>query len=79
MNLKEYKNQKPVQKLQPWSVKITRNEIVQSGNFTSFKGVNLEIVKIWNFNYILINNSGGLWTINEKGHPEKETVFYLIN
>ena len=79
MNLKEYKNQEPVKKLQPWTVKITRNEIIQTGNFTTFKGMNLEIVKIWDFNYILINNYGGLWTINENGQPDKQTVFYLIN
>lgn len=79
MNFTQYKNQNPSEKLKPWTVKITRNEITQTGNFAKFKGMDLEIVKIWNFNYLLINDSGGLWTINENGQPDRQTVFYLID
>lgn len=79
MNLKEYINQKNPQKLAPLTVKVQRSEIKQTGNFARFKNMNLEIVQILGFNYILINNSGIIWTINEIGQPHKLTVFYLIN
>ena len=79
MNLHEYINQKDPQKQALLSVKVTREEIKQIGHFAEFKGMNLEIVNLLGFNYILINNSGGLWTMNDNGTPNKQSVFSLIN
>lgn len=79
MNLQEYTTQENPQRQAPLSVKVTREEIKQTGHFAEFKGMNLEIVNLLGFNYILINNSGGLWTMNDNGTPNKQSVFSLIN
>ena len=79
MNLHEYTTQKNPQRQAPLSVKVRREEIKQTGHFAEIKGMNLEIVKILGFNYILINNRGILWTMNENGQPKELSVFYLIN
>ena len=79
MNLQEYIDQKEPQRQAPLSVKVTREEIKQTGNFSEFKGMNLEIVQLLGFNFILINNKGSLYTITENGQPKEQSVFYLIN
>lgn len=78
MNLQEYVNQKDPQRQAPLSVKVTREEIKQTGHFAQFKGMNLEIVQLLGFKYILINNKGGLWTMDENGQPKEQSVFNLI-
>lgn len=79
MNFQEYVNQKDPQKQAPLSVKVTRQDIKQTGNFAEFKGMNLETVTLLGFNYILINDKGTLYTIDENGQPKEQSVFYLIN
>ena len=79
MNLQEYLNQENPQRQALLSVKVTREEIKQTGHFAEFKGMNLEIVNLLGFNYILVNNKGSLYTMNENGQPKAQSVFYLIN
>lgn len=78
MNLQEYINQKEPQR-QVTPVIVTREEIKQTGHFAQFKGMDLEIVTLLGFKYILINNKGILYTMSENGYPKEQSVFYLID
>lgn len=80
MNLHEYLTQEKPQRLAPCSVKIESKDLRFNGFILNNNGLKMECVTLikLGFNYIILGNSGGLWTMNEKGLPKEQSVFFLI-
>jgi hypothetical protein len=80
MTLQEYINQKDPQPLLNGSVKINQSDLTFRGSVMNKNGQLMEVVTLNRFetNYVVIEKSGMLYTQNEFGYPNKETVFTLI-
>lgn len=81
MNLQEYINQENPVKLAPYSVQVKAEDLRINGNVLNNKGLKMEHVTLlhFGFNYILLSESGSLWTMDENSQPKEQSVFYLIN
>jgi hypothetical protein len=80
MTLQEYINQKDPQPLLNGSVKVTQSDLAFRGSVMNKNGQLMEVVTLnhFGFSYVVIDKSGMLYTQNEIGYPDKETVFTLI-
>ena len=80
MNLHEYINQKDPQPLLNGSVKVTQNDLTFRGSVLNKNGQLMEVVTLnyFGFDYVVIEKSGMLYTQNENGYPNKDTVFTLV-
>ena len=79
MNLQEYVNQKNPQRMEIYNVRIQSKELRFNGTVLNKIGIDMHNVTLLHFglNYIILGESGSLWTIDENGNPKQQSIFYL--
>lgn len=62
------------------SVKVSQSDLTFRGSVLNRNGKLMEVVTLnyFGFNYVVVEKSGMLYTQNENGYPNKETVFTLV-